>query len=225
MQTLYVRAFRSSLFGALIMAALLLLLAGTLDYWQAWIFMAVFVSASCAVTAYLAIHDPRLLERRMHGGPAAERERSQKFIMFLAMAGFIGLLVVSALDHRFGWSRMPAYVCLLGDALIAIGFILVFFVLKVNTFAASTIQVEKGQKVVSTGLYAYVRHPMYAGSFPILIGTPLALGSWWGLSALIVFVPALIWRLLDEENFLRKNLPGYTEYTEKVRYRLVPYVW
>ena len=141
------------------------------------------------------------------------------------MAGFIGLLVVSALDHRFGWSRMPAYVCLLGDALIAIGFILVFFVLKVNTFAASTIQVEKGQKVVSTGLYAYVRHPMYAGSFPILIGTPLALGSWWGLSALIVLVPALIWRMVDEERFLGKNLRGYTEYTGKVQYRLMPHVW
>ena len=145
--------------------------------------------------------------------------------MFLAMAGFIGLLVVSALDHRFRWSRVPAYVCLLGDALIAIGFLLVFFVLKVNTFAASTIQVAEGQKVVSTGLYAYVRHPMYAGSFPILIGTPLALGSWWGIFALIVFFPALIWRLVDEESFLRKNLPGYTEYTEKVLYRLLPYVW
>jgi len=114
---------------------------------------------------------------------------------------------------------------LIGDALIAIGFFLVFFVIKVNTFAASTVQVAEGQKVISTGPYAVVRHPMYAGSFPILIGTPLALGSWWGLSALIVFVPALIWRLVDEEGFLRKNLPGYTEYTAKVRFRLVPYVW
>jgi protein-S-isoprenylcysteine O-methyltransferase Ste14 len=114
---------------------------------------------------------------------------------------------------------------LIGDALIVIGFLLVFFVIKVNTYAASTIQVAEDQKVISTGPYALVRHPMYAGSFPILIGTPLALGSWWGLSALIVIVPALIWRLLDEENFLKKNLPGYTEYTGKVRYRLVPYVW
>jgi protein-S-isoprenylcysteine O-methyltransferase Ste14 len=207
------------------MAALLLLPAGTLNYWQAWVFMAVFVGASAAVTVYLAIHDPKLLDRRMRVGPAAEKERSQKFISFFAMLGFIGLLVVPALDHRFGWSRAATYVCLLGDALIAGGFLLVFFVLKVNTYAASTIQVAEDQEVVSTGPYAFVRHPMYAGSFPILVGTPLALGSWWSLSALIVFVPVLIWRLVDEERFLRKNLPGYTEYTEKVRYRLVPHVW
>jgi protein-S-isoprenylcysteine O-methyltransferase Ste14 len=225
MQTLYARAFRSSLLGTLIMATLLLLPAGTPNYWQAWVFMAVFVSASGAVTVYLAIHDPGLLDRRMRAGPAAEQERSQKFIISLAMTGFIGLLIVPALDHRFGWSRVPTYVCWIGDAQIAIGFLLVFFVVRVNTYAASTIQVAEDQKVISTGPYAFVRHPMYAGSFPILVGTPLALGSWWGLSALVVFVPALIWRLVDEESFLRKNLPGYTEYTDKVRYRLVPSVW
>ncbi len=187
--------------------------------------MAVFVSASALVTVYLAIHDPGLLERRMTGGPAAEKEKAQKIIMFLAMIGFIALLVFPAFDRRFGWSRVPPYVSLIGDALVAIGFRLVFFVLKVNTYGASTIQVTEDQKVISTGPYAFVRHPMYAGSLPLVIGTPLALGSWWGLSALIVFFPALVWRLLDEERFLRKNLRGYTEYTDKVRYRLVPYVW
>jgi protein-S-isoprenylcysteine O-methyltransferase Ste14 len=207
------------------MAALLFAPAGTLNYWQAWVFLAVFISASAAVTVHLAIHDPKLLERRMRGGPAAEKESSQKIIIFLAMMGFIGLLVAPAFDRRFGWSRVPTYVCLIGDALIAIGFFLVFLVVRANTYAASTIQVAEDQKVISTGPYAFVRHPMYAGSFPILIGAPLALGSWWGLSALIVFVPALIWRLVEEESFLRKNLPGYTEYTDKVRYRLVPYVW
>ena len=225
MQTLYGRALRSFLFGALLMTALLLLPAGTLNYWQAGVFMAVFVVASAAVTVYLAIHDPKLLERRMRAGPAAEKERSQRFIMFLAMMGFIGLLVVPAFDHRFGWSRVATNVCLIGDGLIAFGFLCVFFVLKVNTYAASTIQVAEDQEVVSTGPYAFVRHPMYAGAFPILAGTPLALGSWWGLSALIVFVPVLIWRLVDEERFLQKNLPGYAEYIEKVRYRLVPHVW
>ena len=207
------------------MAALLFLPAGTIRYWQAWVFMAVFVSASALITVYLAIHDPGLLERRMTAGPAAEKEKPQKIIMFFAMIGFIALLVFPAFDRRFGWSRVPPYVSLIGDALVATGFRLVFFVLKVNTYGASTIQVTEDQKVVSTGPYAFVRHPMYAGSLPLVIGTPLALGSWWGLSALIVFFPALIWRLLDEERFLRKNLRGYTEYTDKVRYRLVPYVW
>lgn len=225
MPTLYIRALRSSLFGTLMMAALLLLPAGTLTYWQAWVFMAVFVSASGAVTVYLAVHDPRLLERRMRAGPSAEKERSQKFIISLAMMGFIGLLVIPAFDHRFGWSEVSMYACWVGDALIATGFVAVFSVVKGNTYAASTIEVAQDQKVISTGPYRFVRHPMYAGSFPILVGTALALGSWWGLSALIVIVPALIWRLVDEERFLRKNLPGYTEYTDKVRYRLVPYVW
>lgn len=225
MQGLYVRTVRSSLIGFLIMAALLLLPAGTLNYWQAWVFMSVFVSASGAVTVYLAIKDPGLLNRRMHGGPFAEQEWSQKFIVSLVILGFIGVLVVPAFDHRFGWPAVPAYVCLIGDGLVAIGFLLVFFVIRVNTYAASTIQVAEDQEVISTGPYALVRHPMYAGSLPILIGTPLALGSWWGLCALIVFIPALIWRLVDEESFLRRNLPGYTEYTGKVRYRLVPYVW
>jgi protein-S-isoprenylcysteine O-methyltransferase Ste14 len=207
------------------MAALLFLPAGTLNYRQAWVFLAVFECASGAVTVYLAVHAPKLLDRRMRAGPTAEKERSQKFIIFVVMMGFAGLLVVPAFDHRFGWSRVSTWVCLIGDALVAIGFLLVFFVVKVNTYAASTIQVAEDQEVISTGPYAFVRHPMYAGSFPILIGTPLALGSWWGLSALIVFVPALIWRLVDEESFLRKNLVGYTEYIDKVRYRLVPYVW
>src|SRR5262249_7869370 len=155
----------------------------------------------------------------------AEKEGSQKLIILLVMIGFGGLLVVAALDHRFSWSRMPGYVCWMGDALIAIGFVLVFFVLKVNAYAASTVEVAEDQEVISTGLYAFVRHPMYAMSFPIIVGMALALGSWWGLSALIVFVPALIWRLVNEESLLRKSLPGYIEYAEKVRYRLVPFLW
>jgi protein-S-isoprenylcysteine O-methyltransferase Ste14 len=221
---LYVRAFRASLFGALAVAAVLFLTAGTVRYWQAWAFMGVFVGASALVTIYLAIHDPGLLERRMRAGPTAEKEKRQKIIMSFAVLGFLALLVVPALDRRFGWSRI-SHVALIGDALVAIGFLLVFFVLKANTYSASTIQITEGQRVISTGPYAIVRHPMYAGSLPLVIGTPLALGSWWGLAALIVFLPALIWRLLDEERFLRERLHGYVEYTNKVHYRLVPYVW
>ena len=222
MQTLYGRALRSSLFSTLLMAALLLLPAGTLNYWQAWVFMAVFAAASAAVTVYLAIHDPKLLERRMRAGPAAEKERSQRFIIFLAMMGFIGLLVVPAFDHRFGWSRVATYVCLIGDGLIAIGFLCVFFVLKVNTYAASTIQVAEDQEVVSTGPYAFVRHPMYAGSLPILVGTPLALGSWWSLLLIPLFILVLYFRIANEEKVLLRDLPGYAEYRQNVRYRLIP---
>jgi protein-S-isoprenylcysteine O-methyltransferase Ste14 len=225
MNNLNIRALRSSLLGTIAMAALLFIPAGTFDYWQAWAFMAVFVGASAAITVYLAIKDPKLLERRMRVGPTAEKETTQKIAMFLAMIGFIALVVFPALDRRFGWSPVRPYVSLAGDALIALGFLFIFLVLKVNTYGASTIQIAEGQKVISTGPYALMRHPMYAGALPLLIGVPLALGSWCGLFVLILFMPALIWRLLDEEKFLHRNLPGYTEYTQKVRYRLVPYVW
>jgi protein-S-isoprenylcysteine O-methyltransferase Ste14 len=187
--------------------------------------MAVFVGSSAAITVYLAVSDPVLLERRMHVGPTAEKEPTQKILMFFAMMGFIGLLVVPALDHRLGWSALPPYVSLAGDALVGVGFLVIFFVLKANTYGASTIQVAEGQRVISAGPYGLVRHPMYAAALPLLIGVPIALDSWWGLLVLIVFVPTLIWRLLDEERFLREHLPGYTSYCKDVRHRLVPFVW
>ena len=204
------------------MAALLFIPAGTLAYWQAWAFMAVFVGTSGAISVYLAIKDPQLLERRMKAGPAAEKERTQKVIMLLAMVGFIALLVIPALDHRFGWSRVPSYVSLAGDLLVALGFLCIFFVFRVNSYGASTIQLAEDQKVISSGPYAYVRHPMYAGGLIMLAGVPFALGSRSGLFVLLIMIPVLVWRLLDEEQFLAKNLPGYTEYQKKVRSRLIP---
>jgi protein-S-isoprenylcysteine O-methyltransferase Ste14 len=219
------RALRSSLFGILALIALLFIPAGTLDYWQAWLFMAVFVCTSGASTIYLAIRDPILLERRMHVGPRAEKEPAQKIIMVFAMVGFITMLVFPVLDHRFGWSSVPASVSLLGDAVIALGFLFIFFVFRENSYGASTIQITEGQTVISTGPYALVRHPMYAAALVMLVGIPLALGSWWGSFVLLLIVPVLIWRLLDEERFLGQNLPGYTEYQTKVRYRLVPFIW
>jgi protein-S-isoprenylcysteine O-methyltransferase Ste14 len=137
----------------------------------------------------------------------------------------MAMFVFSAFDHRFGWSQVPLTIILMGDALIAFSFVLFFIVFKVNTYGASTIQIVEGQKVISTGPYALVRHPMYAGALPLLIGVPLALGSWWGLCVAVLLVPVLIWRLLDEERFLIKNLPGYTDYCRKVRYHLVPFIW
>ncbi len=225
MNSLNARALRSSLLGALALAALLFIPAGTLHYWQAWVFMAVFVGASGATTVYLAIKDPALLERRMKVGPAAEAEAAQKIIMLIALTGFIVTIVFPAFDHRFGWSPVPAWVALLGDALIAFAFLFIFFVFRANTYGASTIQVAEGQKVISTGPYAVVRHPMYAGALCMLAAVPLALGSWWGLLVLALFLPALIWRLLDEERFLVKNLPGYAEYRSRVKYRLLPLLW
>jgi protein-S-isoprenylcysteine O-methyltransferase Ste14 len=225
MSTLNKKAFRGFLLLLLVMGALLFVPAWTLDYWQAWTFLAVYFASSLAITLYLMKNDPKLLERRMGGGPTAEKETTQKIIMSFVSLGFVGLLVLPALDHRFGWSQMPPHAALAGDVLLALGWLAIFFVFKENTFSSATIELAPDQKVISTGPYALVRHPMYAGGIVMLLGIPIALGSWWGVLVIAAMLPALIWRLLDEEKFLARNLPGYVEYQEKVRYRLAPRVW
>jgi protein-S-isoprenylcysteine O-methyltransferase Ste14 len=207
------------------MGLVLFLTAGTVHYWQGWVYLAVFFGASLWITIYLMKKDPALLERRLKGGPAAEKEKPQKIIMLFTSIGFIALLVVPALDHRFGWSSVPWSTALVGDLLTALGFYLVFRVYRENPFTSATIEVADSQKVISTGPYAVVRHPMYASGLLWLPGTPLALGSYWGLLVLIAMLPFLIWRLLEEERFLVKNLPGYRAYCAKLRWRLIPGVF
>jgi protein-S-isoprenylcysteine O-methyltransferase Ste14 len=225
MNALTIKAYRAVLIIVVIMAVLLFVAAGTLDYWQAWTFLAIYFAASLAVTFDLAQRDPELLERRMGGGPFAEKETTQKIIMSLTSLGFIALIVVPALDRRFAWSHVPPSLALAGDLLVALGFLAVFFVFRANTFTSATIELAPEQRVISTGPYALVRHPMYAGGIVLLVGVPLALGSWWGWLIVAAMVPALIWRLIDEEKFLARNLPGYCEYQQKVRSRLLPGVW
>jgi protein-S-isoprenylcysteine O-methyltransferase Ste14 len=209
----------------LVMTGLLFLPAWTLDYWQAWAFLAVFGIPSLAITLYLMKKDPKLLERRVYAAPTAEKEWTQKVIQSITSLGFVAMLVVPALDHRFRWSVMAFYVSVGGDVLLAIGFVIIFFVYKENTFASAIIQIVPEQQIISTGLYALVRHPMYMGGLFWLLGMSLALGSWWGLLVFFLIIPALVWRIFDEEKFLARNLRGYTEYCQKVRYRLLPFVW
>jgi protein-S-isoprenylcysteine O-methyltransferase Ste14 len=225
MRYLRAKAFGGLFFLLLVMAALLFLPAGTLHYWQAWVFLAVFGVSALAVSVYLMERDPTLLERRVYGGPTAEKETVQKIIQWITSIGFTAILVVSALDTRFAWSRVPLSIVIAGDVLVGLGFLVIFFVYKENSFASATIEVYPEQRVITTGLYAVVRHPMYVGGLFLFVGIPLSLGSWWGLLVIALMMPALIWRLLDEEKFLTKNLPGYAEYRKKVRYRLIPFVW
>ena len=225
MNQLVIRAFAGLLFLLIVMTIIIFVPAWTLDYWQAWIFLVVFFVPPLLITIYLMKHDPKLLERRTTAGPGAEQERIQNIIQALAGLAFIAIFIVSALDHRFGWSTVPAYVTALGDVLVILGFYLVFLVFKENTFASGTIEVVAEQRVISTGPYALVRHPMYIGALVMLIGVPLALGSWWGLLAIIPMTLVLILRLLDEEKFLAKNLAGYSDYQSKVRYHLFPLIW
>ena len=225
MNQLVIRAFAGLLFLLIVMAIIIFVPAWTLDYRQAWIFLVVFFVPPLLITIYLMKHDPKLLERRTTAGPGAEQERIQNIIQALAGLAFIAIFIVSALDHRFGWSTVPAYVTALGDVLVIFGFYLVFLVFKENTFASGTIEVVAERRVISTGPYALVRHPMYIGALVMLVGVPLALGSWWGLLAIIPMIIVLILRLLDEEKFLAKNLAGYSDYQSKVRYHLFPLIW
>jgi protein-S-isoprenylcysteine O-methyltransferase Ste14 len=208
-----------------ILAAFLFLPAGTFDYWQAWVFLAVFFSAALAISVYLMTNNPTLLERRLNAGPGAEREKSQRIIQILVWILFAVATLLPPIDHRLAWSAVPPVVTIAGDILVALGFWIVFLVFRENTFSSATVEVQPGQTVVSSGPYAVVRHPMYAGALLLLLGVPLALGSWWGLFTIFPITLVLAWRLLAEEQFLSKNLPGYSEYRSQVRYRLVPWVW
>jgi protein-S-isoprenylcysteine O-methyltransferase Ste14 len=210
---------------ALAMGVLIFASAGTLDFWQAWLFLACYFAASLVVSLWLQRHDPALLRRRMRGGPFAEGERSQKIIMTITSIGFIALLVVPGFDRRFGWSEMPDAVAIIGDVLLLAGWLGILAVFRANSFAAATIQVASGQKVISTGPYAIVRHPMYAAALLMLLGIPISLGSWWGALVPIALLPALAWRLLDEERLLLRDLEGYAGYRRKVPWRLIPHLW
>lgn len=209
----------------IVLGILLLAPAWTLDYWQAWVYLLVFAVSAALITAYLWKEDPQLLERRINAGPGAENEKSQKLIQLLASFVFMGAMILPSLDHRFSWSAVPLPIVVTGDVLVAVGFLIVFLVFKENTFTAATIAVTPDQNVVSTGPYAVVRHPMYAGALVMLFGTPLALGSLWGLVMFIPMIFTIAWRARDEERFLLRNLSGYEHYCQMVRYRLVPFVW
>jgi protein-S-isoprenylcysteine O-methyltransferase Ste14 len=214
-------------FGSLIflLAVGLFAPAWTFRFWQALLYLFLFASCSAAITIYLWKRDQALLSRRISAGPIAEKTRAQQIIQLFASIGFLAILVVPSLDHRFSWSHVPLWIVLAGDLLVVLGFYIVFKVFCVNTFTSATVEVNDQQTVISTGPYAFVRHPMYSGALIMMLGTPLALASWWGLLAFILMVAVIVIRLLEEEKFLLANLPGYAEYLARVKYRLMPSVW
>ena len=211
--------------GTCLFVVLIFGTAGTFDYWQGWLFLGVFAVSTVSFTLYMAFYDRPLLERRLKAGPQHEQERSQKIIVSLIFLAFFASIVLPVLDYRYEWSPVAPWVSILGDVLIVLSFLFIFWVTRTNSFAASNIRVEKDQSVIDTGPYAYVRHPMYAGAIWLIGGMPLALGSWWSLVLILPFLPVLLWRLLDEERILRRDLPGYPEYMRRVRSRLIPFVW
>ncbi|MDR3401843.1 MAG: isoprenylcysteine carboxylmethyltransferase family protein [Chthoniobacter sp.] len=211
----------------LILAVLLFVPAGSLRFWQGWLYWVLGSGAVLVTTLYFLKHDPQLIERRMLVGPGAEPRRSQKIIQAFASIFSVALVIVPALDYRWRWSSVPVPVpvVLAADILVLLGYGVIFLVFLANTYTAGIVRVEENQKVISTGPYAVVRHPMYAGAMLQFLVTPLALGSWWGLVAVVPLCAVIIIRLLDEERHLAAELPGYSEYRAKVPHRLIPFVW
>lgn len=219
------QAVASAVFGLVFFGLLLFGPAGTLNYWQAWVFIAVFVVVTSVGSLLLALENPEALQRRMRAGPAAETRTVQKIVITGTIVSVVAVLVISSLDHRFGWSQVPTPVVVAGDVLVGLGLAIAMLVVIQNAYAAATVRVEDGQQLVSTGLYGVVRHPMYFGTLIMMVGTPLSLGSYWALLVIIPAIPVFAARLLDEEKMLREELAGYDAYTDRVRYRLLPGVW
>jgi len=219
------QAITSGLIGLVVFGLLVFWPAGTFDYWQGWTFIVVFAASTTIPSLYLAVTNPAALKRRMQAGPAAETRVLQKVIISIAFLAMGATIVVSALDFRFGWSSVPAAISVVGDVLVAVGLGIAMLTTIQNGYASANITVESGQQVVSTGLYSVVRHPMYLGNVVLMVGIPLALGSYWGLVFVIPGVAILALRILDEEKVLTQELAGYPDYTNKVHYRLMPGVW
>jgi protein-S-isoprenylcysteine O-methyltransferase Ste14 len=219
------QSLTSFLIGLVVFGLLVFWPAGTLDYWQGWAFIAVFAASTTIPSIYLAMANPAALKRRMEVGPAAETRPLQKIIITIAFLSMAAMIVVSALDFRFGWSSVPEAVSVIGDALVANGLLIAMITTIQNGYAAANVKVESAQTVVSTGVYSVVRHPMYFGNVVLMIGIPLALGSYWGLLFVISGLVVLVTRILDEEKVLTRQLAGYADYAQRVHARLVPYVW
>ena len=222
MKELTKKAFTGLIWLQIIMAVMLFAPAWTLHFWEAWIFWLLFSVLSAVVTFYFLKHDPGLVESRLKVGPTAEQEKSQKIIQTLTAILWCALIIVPGIERHFHASRIPAPLVLLGDAIVAVGYYIVFLALRENRWAASIIQVRPGQSVISTGPYAIVRHPMYSGGVLMILAT---LGSLWAFVCAVLLCGIIAARLLDEERYLSRNLPGYEGYCQKVRYRLIPHVW
>jgi protein-S-isoprenylcysteine O-methyltransferase Ste14 len=206
----------------IVLGLLILVPAGTFNFWQVYVYICILVIPMIFVLFYFLKNDPLFLERRTR---TKEKEKVQKIIQIVFSLIFLSGFVIPGLDKRFGWSDIPIYIVLITDIIILLGYLLIFFVFRQNSYASRVVEVDKNQKVITTGLYSIVRHPMYIGFLIMYIPTPVALGSYWGLIPMATIPLAIVFRILNEEKVLSKDLPGYKEYCQKTRYRLIPLIW
>ena len=206
----------------LIIALIFFIPAGSIAYWNGWLFMGTLVIPALFVFFYLARKDPALLEKRMQ---FREKEKEQKWFIKISTSMILVGFLVPGLDYRFGWSSVPVWLVLVATAVVLGGFALFFAVVRQNSFASRVIEIQKGQKLIDTGLYSVVRHPMYMATTMIYIAMPLVLGSFYALIPIVLFLAFMPVRILNEEKILMKGLKGYKQYMKKVRYRVIPFVW
>jgi protein-S-isoprenylcysteine O-methyltransferase Ste14 len=206
--TLKSRLVLRLVFMPVMWGSFLFLPAGSFRFWQGWVYFIITLAFTLSILGYLYKHDPQLIERRLRRG---ETVREQKLIMKFIAAIMLIAFLLPGLDHRLGWSHTPLWLTTVAEAFVLGGYLMIFLTLKSNSFAASTIRVEAGQSVISTGLYGIVRHPMYLGVDIWLLFTPLALGSYFALPVFALLIPLIVLRLLNEEKVLRQELPGYAE--------------
>ncbi len=206
----------------LALAAMFFIPAGTLAYWNAWLYLGIIFIPMGFVMLYLLKYDPELLERRMR---FRERQGTQKRVIGFSWIIFLLAFLIPGFDYRFGWSEVPVWVVLLAAALVLLSYAMVFWVFRENSYASRVVEVMEGQRVIDSGPYAIVRHPMYIGSTMFYVLSPLVLGSWWAMIPALLIIPMLVARIRNEEAVLVKDLPGYEEYRQKVRFRMVPGVW
>jgi len=224
-RTLIWKSFAGILFLLSVIGITLFVPFGGFDYHLAWLYLSIFAISVIVITVYLIFRDKHLLKSRLSVGPIAETRTTQKIIQSVAGLLFLGIFVLSAFDYRNNWSNVPVALSYIADVFCMLAFVLLFFVFKENTFLSATIEVQEEQEVISTGLYGIVRHPMYMGASLLLLFTPIALGSYYGLFPVLILITVIIFRAIDEERELREHLVGYKEYCEHVKYRLIPFIF
>jgi protein-S-isoprenylcysteine O-methyltransferase Ste14 len=208
--------------GIIIISALLFIPAGSIKFWNAWLFIGVLFIPMLFVIVYLIIRDPELLLKRMNTN---EKEKTQKKVVLFTSIIFLSAFIISGLDYRFQWSTVPLLVVVISAGLVLTGYILFFVVMRQNSYASRVVEIQEKQKVIDTGLYGIVRHPMYSAAILMFISMPLVLGSFYALIPLIIFPFQMSTRMKNEELILEKGLYGYIEYKKKVRFKIIPYVW